>query len=232
MDIEKVLITSTFLYQNIAENKGEQSMDELLKIAIPQSLENLQLPSPELLTYYKNIDNRVIWLDSTVDDMWLEYEKQIIEWNREDKDVPIEERKPIKLMFFSYGGQIDINYSFIDLIQKSKTPIWGINMGQACSAACFIFIACHKRFAMPRSSYLIHQGGVDGGFSGTYEQVCAAIMEYQRQMDELGAYLIQFTDITQEMLDERFATEWYLTAGEAVKFGVADKIVEDIDEIL
>jgi ATP-dependent Clp protease protease subunit len=207
-------------------------MGDLMKIMIPQNLENMQLPSPELLTYYKNLDHRVIWLDSTVDDMWLEYEKQILEWNREDKDTPIKKRKPIKLMFFSYGGQIDINYSFIDLIQQSKTPIWGINMGQACSAACFIFIACHKRFTMPRSSFLIHQGGVDGGFSGTYEQVVASIMEYQRQVEELGAYLIEYTKIDQEMLNERFASEWYLTANESIELGVADKIIDDIDEIL
>lgn len=201
-------------------------------IGIPESVANYQLPDPELLTYYKNIDNRVIWLDTGVDDMWLEYEKQIIEWNREDVGLSVEERKPIKLMFFSYGGQIDINYSFIDLIQKSKTPIWGVNMGQACSAACFIFIACHKRFAMPRSSYLIHQGGVEGGFSGTYEQVVAAIMEYQRQIEELGQYLLQYTNITEEMLNEKFDSEWYLTAEEAIKLGVADKIVDDIDDIL
>lgn len=201
-------------------------------IGIPESVANYQLPDPELLIYYKNLDNRVIWLDTGVDDMWLEYEKQIIEWNREDIGLPVEERKPIKLMFFSYGGQIDINYSFIDLIQKSKTPIWGVNMGQACSAACFIFIACHKRFAMPRSSYLIHQGGVEGGFSGTYEQVVAAIMEYQRQIEELGQYLLQYTNITEEMLNEKFDSEWYLTAEEAIKLGVADKIVDDIDDIL
>lgn len=201
-------------------------------IGIPESVANYQLPDPELLIYYKNIDNRVIWLDTGVDDMWLEYEKQIIEWNREDIGLSIEERKPIKLMFFSYGGQIDINYSFIDLIQKSKTPVWGVNMGQACSAACFIFIACHKRFAMPRSSYLIHQGGVEGGFSGTYEQVIAAIMEYQRQIKELGEYLLQYTNITEDMLNEKFDSEWYLTAEEAVKLGVADEIVNDIDDIL
>ena len=207
-------------------------MDEIMHIAIPQNLENMQLPSPELLMYYKNLENRVIWLDTEVDPMWLDYERQIIEWNREDMGIPVEKRKPIKLMFFSYGGHLDVNYSFIDLIQRSKTPIWGVNMGQACSAACFIFIACHKRFAMPRSSFLIHQGGVDGGFSGTYEQVVAAIMEYQRQMDELGKYLIEYTKVTQEMLDEKFASEWYLTANDAVELGVADKIVDDIDEIM
>ena len=207
-------------------------MEDFMQIMIPQGLENMQLPSPELLTYYKNLEHRVIWLDSNVDDMWLEYEKQIIEWNREDKNIAVKDRKPIKLMFFSYGGQIDINYSFIDLIQQSKTPVWGINMGQACSAACFIFIACHKRLTMPRSSFLIHQGGVDGGFSGTAEQVMCAMAEYQRQIEELGQYLLEYTNITNEILDEKFDSEWYLTATDAIELGVADKIITDIDEIL
>ena len=98
------------------EKQAEMIMEVPMQVLIPNNLENVQLPSPELLTYYRNIEHRVIWLDSNVDDMWLEYEKQIIAWNREDKDLPVEERTPIKLMFFSYGGQIDINYSFIDLI--------------------------------------------------------------------------------------------------------------------
>ena len=34
------------------------------------------------------------------------------------------------------------------------------------------------------------------------------------------------------MLEEKFASEWYLTAEEAVELGVADKIIDDIDEIL
>ena len=203
-----------------------------VQVEIPSQIENLQLPAPELLMYYKKLSDRTIWLDSNVDTLWIEYEKQILEWNKEDLNIPIEDRKPIKLVFFSYGGQLDINYGFIDIIQKSKTPVWGINMGQACSAACFIFIACHKRFAMPRSLFLIHQGGVSDGFSGTYEQVVAAICEYQRQMDELGQYLLDFTKITDDILEERFNTEWYITAQEAVDLGVADKIVDDIDEIL
>lgn len=202
------------------------------EVSVPKSIENMQLPSPELVTFYSNLENRVLWLDSTVDEMWLEFEKQILEWNREDKGKSVNKRKPIKLMFYSYGGDLSVNHSFIDVIQQSKTPIWGINMGQACSAACFIFLACDRRIAMPRSTFLIHQGGVDGGFSGTYEQVIAAIVEYQREIEELSEYVISRTKITKEDMDEKFNSEWYLTADEAVKYGVADEILSDIDEIL
>jgi ATP-dependent protease ClpP protease subunit len=57
-------------------------------------------------------------------------------------------------------------------------------------------------------------------------------MEYQRQVEELGAYLIEHTKIDQEMLEDKFASEWYLTANDAIELGVADKIIDDIDEIL
>ena len=35
-----------------------------LDIAIPQSVENLQLPNASLITYYKNLEKRILWLDS------------------------------------------------------------------------------------------------------------------------------------------------------------------------
>ena len=39
-----------------------------LDIAIPESVENLQLPNASLITYYKNLEKRILWLDSEVDD--------------------------------------------------------------------------------------------------------------------------------------------------------------------
>ena len=52
-------------------------MDELMKVLIPENLENLQLPSPELLTYYRNLEDRVIWIDYGVDETILEVSKLI-----------------------------------------------------------------------------------------------------------------------------------------------------------
>lgn len=206
-------------------------MENELRIAIPQDEENLQLPSPELITYYRNLENRVLWLDSDVDEYWLEFSRKIIEWNREDKGITAEQRKPIKLMFFSYGGSLDVNNALIDTIKLSTTPIYGINVGQACSAGCFIYLACHKRFAFPNATFLIHQGGGDG-FSGTYAQVVAAVMEYQRKIEELEKYLKENTSIPDDILSENITTEWFLTAQEAVKYGMCEHIVENLDEVL
>ena len=80
-----------------------------LSVVIPETAENLKLPDPDLITYYKNLDNRILWIDSEIDSQTLEFAKNILDWNREDKGKTQEERKPIKLLFYSYGGDLDVN---------------------------------------------------------------------------------------------------------------------------
>lgn len=206
-------------------------MPDTYRIELAGPAENLQLPNPALITYYKNLAKRTLWLDSEVDDTWLEFIRNIIMWNAEDADIPAEDRRPIRLMLFSYGGDLDTNNAFIDVIRASKTPVWAINVGQACSAACFISIACHKRFAFPNASYLIHQGG-GSGFEGTYEQVVAAVLEYQRKIEELQEYLRANTKIPHGLLEERITTEWFITAKEALEYGICDEIITNLDVVV
>ena len=40
---------------------------EQLAIAIPNSIENLSLPNPELLQFYKDVENRSIWIEGEID---------------------------------------------------------------------------------------------------------------------------------------------------------------------
>lgn len=202
---------------------------DMMKLLIPESVENLQLPAPELLNYYKNLENRILWMDMDVDDMFLEFGKYIVMWNQEDAGKPVEERKPIKLFFFSPGGSLYINNAMVDIIKASKTKIIGINMGMAYSAGCFMYLACHERVAMPSATFLIHKGS--GEFHGTFDEISSQITEYSRQIDELEEYVKANTKITQDILDEKFGTEWYITAQEAVKLGVCDKIITDIDQL-
>lgn len=205
-------------------------MDNIL-ISMPANAEDIKLPDPELLSYYRNLENRVLWLDSHVDESWLHYIRQIMEWNRDDMGKKREDRVPIKLCIYSYGGDLDINNAFIDAIRLSKTPVWGINMGQANSAGCFIYLACHRRLAMPNATFLIHQGSGDN-FSGTFQQMVAYMDEYQRKIANLAEYLMETTKIPEEVLLQNIASEWFLSVEEALKMGVCDEIVTDLDEIL
>lgn len=203
---------------------------DTISISIPKDLENLALPAPELITFYKNLDNRVLWLDSEVDDSFIEFARYIIEWNRVDFGIPVEQRKPIKLMILSYGGDLNINNMLVNLIQISKTPVWGINMGHADSAGCFIFMSCHERFAMPNSTFLIHKGSAS--FDGSYEEVTSHVLEYQRVVDELCEYIMNHSKIDQDTLDANIWGEWFITAQEAVEYGFVDKIIDNIDYLL
>ena len=205
-------------------------MDELMKVLIPGNLENLQLPSPELLTYYRNLDNRVIWIDYGVDESILEVSKLIMYFNKLDKDIPTEERRPIKLLLYSYGGDGQACFSLLDVIGLSKTPVYTINMGVAMSAGLLILLAGHKRFCLKNSTALAHSGS--GGASGTFEQTEAQMKDYKRFVETMRDYIIERSDIDTKTFNRYKNKEWYLYAKDQIKYHIVDKVIDDIDEIL
>lgn len=217
---------------NKKQFKNNKKLDgELFSISIPQSVENLSLPDPSLLQFYRNYEDRILWIDDEINEYTLEFAKMIMQWNLEDKknNIDVPDRKPIKIVFFSPGGDLEVNNCLVDTISLSKTKVIGINAGVAASSGCFIYLACHDRFTFPTAEFLIHQGA--GTFSGTYDIVISAIMNYQRQIEELGKFVLSRTNIPEEVFYENFATDWYLNAEEAIKYGVSHKIITDFDEV-
>lgn len=207
-------------------------MDDITAIISDDAISdgyNVQLADPAAILHSNSLKERILWIDDDIDSYSIEYIKWIISWNSEDVGKKAEDRKPIRLLFFCYGGDLDLNNALIDTIQLSKTPIIGINVGQADSAGCFIYLACHKRYTFPDAQFLIHKGS--GTFSGTYETVVSQLVNYQNCINKLGEYIINRTSIPQEEFEERFDTEWYLSAQEAVQYGMADKIIDSLDEI-
>ena len=205
-------------------------MSEMMQIMIPQNLENIQLPSPELLTYYRNLEDRVIWIDYGVDETILEVSKLIMYFNKEDKDVPVEQRRPSKLLLYSYGGDGQACFSLLDVIALSKTPVHTINMGVAMSAGLLILLAGHERLCLKNSTALAHSGS--GGASGTFEQTEAQMKDYKRFVDTMRNYIIERTNIDTKTWNKYKSKEWYLYAEDQIKYHVVDKIIDDIDEIL
>lgn len=201
----------------------------IVQVEIPNSIENLSLPDPALLTFYRNLENRVLWLDSEVDDNWLEYAKLIINWNAEDRDKPVEDRKPIKLFLFSPGGDLDVNTMLIDVIKLSKTKVIGVNVGISMSAGCFIYLACHERLSLPHAKFLLHSGSAEG-ISGTAAQIEAYNAQYKKEVKQLKEYLYEY--LPKKMVDQKMRGEWFFDAKEAVELGVAHRIIESLDDIV
>ena len=203
-------------------------MDNIV-VSIPERA-NATIPDPSLLWYYEDLEDRVYQLVGEVDEGLLDFSRHVIRWNREDKGKPVEERKPIKLFFFSPGGSLDINYSVIDIIRLSKTPIIGINMGVCCSAAAYIYLACHKRYMLPHSYFVFHQGSSQ--MSGTYGEVVAIMTDYQNQVAELSSFMEERTTYSIEEITDNIVTEWYVREEEALEKGVCHEVIEDIEVLL
>lgn len=202
-------------------------MPENMMIAIPQSVENLQLPDPTLLSYYQDEADRSFWINDEITDNLLEFTKLIMKYNKEDVGKPIEDRKPIKIFISSPGGDLDATLSFIGLIGLSKTPVWTINMGWAYSAAGLILMAGHKRFIMPNCSVLIHSGS--GQLGGSFEQTTEQMKNYKALVDKMREFILSKTKIDTKLFKKNSTKDWYINTEEALSLGIVDEIVEDLD---
>ena len=202
-------------------------MNDIL-INIPDTA-NYSLPDPALLGYYKDLKERIIWIDDEVNECTLDIIKFITSCNIEDRKKSPKKRTPIKLMIFSPGGDLDVNNAIINAIEASKTPIYGINVGRCCSAAAYIYLACHKRFMMKDSYFLYHTGS--GQLGGTYDQVVAQMLEYKTKIENLINYMSSHTNYTPEEIDQNIGGEWYIFKEEAIEKGVAHKVINSLDEI-
>lgn len=198
-------------------------------IAVPENLETMKLPDPSLLSYYKDIENRVLSIECEIGQELLEFSRMIIKWNEEDKDIPVEERKPIKIRIFSYGGELDACFSFISIMTLSKTPIWTYNMGVSMSAALLILLAGSRRFCLPMSTALIHSGS--SGISGTAEQVIEASKNYKMRLNIMKDFILDKTQITPRLYTKNQKIDWYIPDTEQVSLGIVHEIVSDIESL-
>lgn len=204
-----------------------QELENLIEIPTP--LENLQLPSPELLNFYKDVKNRKIWVTDIGDNL-LEFMKLILQWNKEDAGKETCDRVPIFLYVFSYGGDADSCFAFISLIKMSKTPIYTINMGVAASAGALIFLSGHKKLAMEGSTLLLHLGS--GSISGSAVQILDNADAYSKLLDRMKDYVLNNTKITKAMYSKNKKNEWTIQSDKFIEYGIADEIISDIDVLL
>ena len=192
--------------------------------------ETLAVPNPGMLSLLKNISERRIWLDLTVDEAVLEYVRYILRWNMEDAGIPAQDRKPIWIYLFNYGGGADYMWMLTDVISLSETPVYTVNMGQCCSAAALIFMSGHKRYMLPMSSVLIHEGSSE--ISGDAVKVIDQAKSYESMVKRMHRYIVDHTKIPSATLTKKKNNDWELNAETCLKYGVCDRVVESVSEVL
>lgn len=215
--------------KNLTNNIDLDGAVKVLDIVIPPEAD-VKLPDPSLLAYYNDKQERAIWIDSDIDDCTYEITKQIYEYNRQDKDIPVESRKPIKIYINSFGGDLYQCFALISAIGASKTPVYTINTGVAMSAGMIILLSGHKRFAVKYSIAMCHSGS--GSVGGDFEQTQSAMDNYKKMVDAMKTYILERTKIDSKTLSRKWTKDWYMFADEQVSLGVANEIVEDISEVV
>ena len=183
----------------------------------------------------EDYDGRRLYLNDSVDEQVITtIAYHILRYNRLDKDIPIEERKPIILYLNSPGGDVTSGFGLIDAILSSKTPVYTVNQALCASMGFLIFLAGHKRYTMAHSEFLMHDGS-----TFTWDSTAKAKDRLEFETVELEKmtkeYIVSKTNITSDYYDEVYRKEWYFLPYTAKKYGVCDYIVGedcDIDEII
>ena len=187
------------------------------------------LPDPELLSFYNQFSKREIFINGFIEEYVADYAKNIFDWNFEDKDIPIEQRKKIKIFLHTDGGDVSSMNALIAAIMLSKTPVVTIAMGKIFSAGAMIFLASNERLLLPTSRVMIHKGS-----SGIISDV-NKIIDYSKFLEkdnELSKkFILERTNITAKKYKEVEDKDWYLLPQECVDLGIATKIVENIEEL-
>lgn len=154
----------------------------------------------------------------------------ILRYNRMDKGVPAEERKPIIIYINSPGGSVIDGYSLIDAITLSKTPVYTVNLGACFSMGLLIYMAGHKRFAFPRSEFLLHEGFISDGDSVSKVK---DYLDFQSNQVEVMTkdYILEHSKIGSDEYDRNMRKEWYFLPKEGKKIGIVDYILGEDDEL-
>ena len=224
---EYISVFLSKIKQKLKENKFMDDVLANVLLGIPETTANLQLPDPTLRNYYQDEQDRIFWVDSQIDDTLLDLVKMIIKCNKEDKDVPVEERKPIKVFIDSPGGDVCALWTTIKAIEISKTPVYTINYCTAYSAAGDLLAAGHKRYALPGTTVMVHSGSCMYG--GDVEKVESMKKYFDKLGKKVTDYFLAHTNVEPKMYKRKASSDWYLDEDEALENGVIDEIITNFD---
>lgn len=183
----------------------------------------------------EDIDNRRLYINGEIDETVIDsIVYHILRFNRLDKGLPREERMPIILYLNSPGGTVTEGYGVIDAIMQSNTPVYTVNLAECYSMGFLIFLAGEKRYGMPNSTYLCHDGS-SMAFDSMSKLKDRMEFEIGQMSEHTRDYVVSRTNITSKQYNENYRKEWYFYPEEAKQLGVVTHIVGTdctIDEIV
>jgi ATP-dependent Clp protease protease subunit len=126
---------------------------------------------------------------------------------------------------------VDAGYAIFDMARFVKPQVWMIGMGLVASAGALILLAAPKerRVGLPNSHYLIHQPL--SGLRGVATDIEIHAREIERTRDRINKLIAQETGQDQERVKKDTDRDYWMTAEEAVAYGLISRTVNRRDEL-
>jgi ATP-dependent Clp protease, protease subunit len=139
--------------------------------------------------------------------------------------------KPIRLFLNSPGGLADDGFAIFDMIRFIEAPVYTICTGLAASAATIVMVAATKerRLILPHARVMLHQPSV--GVRGTASDIAIGAKEILRVRRKANELFQKETGQPMEKIERDMHRDFWMSAEEAVAYGLVHKIVHHSREI-
>lgn len=141
--------------------------------------------------------------------------------------------KPILLIINSPGGSVDSGFAIWDQIKLLKSPVTTLVCGLAASMGSVLSLAASpkRRFATQNSRIMIHQPLIGGVIRGQATDLEIHAKEILKTRDSLTKIYVEHTGKDYETIEKAIDRDTWLSAQEALEFGLLDGIVNNIDDL-
>ena len=138
--------------------------------------------------------------------------------------------KEISFYINTPGGSITAGMAVYDTMKLISSPIKVIVTGMAASMGSILLCGADKgkRYLYPHSRVLIHQPLISGQMVAVAVDIHIQAQEMERLRDELNAILAASSGQKLEKIQQDTDRDFYMTAREAIDYGLADAIIEKI----
>jgi len=192
--------------------------------AVPKAY---RVPEQDDLDWVKGYNDlfaqRLLYLGQEIDDLVI---NQIISMML---FLDAEEEGPMHLYVNSPGGSVIAGLALYDTMQHIGSEVRTVNIGMAASMASFILGAGArgKRLVLPKSRVMIHQPM--GGSEGQAEDVRVEAEQIYKIKATLVTMYAEMTGQTREQIEKDLGHDNYMSAQEALDYGLVDRIVASTD---
>ncbi|MBJ9991413.1 ATP-dependent Clp endopeptidase proteolytic subunit ClpP [Paenibacillus sp. S28] len=187
---------------------------------IPYVVEQSRLGERSYDIYSRLLKDRIIFLGSEVNDVVANsIIAQLLFLAADDPE------KDISLYINSPGGSTSAGYAILDTMDYIKPKVTTICMGIAASMGAVLFLAGEKgmRYALPNSEFMLHQPL--GGAQGPAADIDITARRILKLRSKINDFIAEKTGQPLERIEKDTNRDFFLTAQEALEYGIVDRII-------